>query len=245
MRCESGHDPQRTAASRPRLGACSCRHAAHRSCANCGRDRRTTTARPRDRRRRRHRRRRARRRSRDDLAAVFREARSRGVPGVDRRLPPARAPSATRGAATPPRALPRLVRLPHVPPGADRPFRMAGSTGFQTAALDVARDAHRARGWVTGQPDARAHRRRRVPEPAGAARALELLDLARGALGCRVRTSRRTRRPQRGRRDALANRTVPGGQELYFAEANPPRIRGALVDNTDPEHPRRIFADSC
>jgi len=50
----------------------------------------------------------------------------------------------------------------------------------------------------------------------------------------------------RGR--AVDNGTGPrytGGQELYIAEAGP-RLRAvAIIDNTDFDHPRRVFADSC
>ena len=45
--------------------------------------------------------------------------------------------------------------------------------------------------------------------------------------------------------DALANARYRDGQELYFTEANPREYANALVDNADPAHPRRIFADSC
>jgi uridine kinase len=34
-------------------------------------------------------------------------------------------------------------------------------------------------------------------------------------------------------------------QERYLREVNPRRIATAIVDNTDEEHPRRRFADSC
>ncbi len=36
-----------------------------------------------------------------------------------------------------------------------------------------------------------------------------------------------------------------GGQALYEADANPRAKASAIVDNTDPAFPRRVFADSC
>jgi uridine kinase len=36
-----------------------------------------------------------------------------------------------------------------------------------------------------------------------------------------------------------------GGQELYLEEAKPRETANAIIDNTDFEHPRRVFADSC
>ena len=53
---------------------------------------------------------------------------------------------------------------------------------------------------------------------------------------------------ERVRGRAVDNATGPrytGGQELYIAEAGP-RLRAvAIIDNTDYDHPRRVFADSC
>lgn len=124
------------------------------------------------------------------------------------------------------------------------PFRMAGSAGFQTTAWDVRRDAPTLTRWVTGQSDG-------VlivdgvfllrPELRGIWNYSILLevpwDVAYGRLA-----ERDARNPDP---DALANARYRDGQELYFTEANPREYANALVDNADPAHPRRIFADSC
>lgn len=43
---------------------------------------------------------------------------------------------------------------------------------------------------------------------------------------------------ERARRDL-------GADALYWAQAQPRGAASAIIDNNDPEHPRRIFADSC
>ncbi len=41
--------------------------------------------------------------------------------------------------------------------------------------------------------------------------------------------------------------SAPGlaADKLYAAEAHPRAAAVAIIDNTDPEHPRRVFADAC
>jgi uridine kinase len=119
------------------------------------------------------------------------------------------------------------------------PFRMGGSAGFVTEAFDVERDSQIEMDWKTGPQDATlvvdgAFLNR--PELRGIwnwsiwleadaeAAAQRLFDLD-GAAGSSPR--------------------YPGGQRLYLAEADPRSRASAIVDNTDPEHPRRVFADSC
>ncbi|WP_345761496.1 uridine kinase [Diaminobutyricibacter sp. McL0608] len=124
------------------------------------------------------------------------------------------------------------------------PFRMAGSTGFQTTAWDVRRDAPTLSRWVTGQPDG-------VlivdgvfllrPELRGIWNYSILLEVPWDVAYSRL-AERDARNPDA---DALANARYRDGQELYFTEANPREFANALVDNADPAHPRRIFADSC
>ena len=84
--------------------------------------------------------------------------------------------------------------------------------------------------------------RRRVPQPTGAAGQLELHDL--GGRGCRS-----ARRPmlardgiEPGSEHALRHE---GAQELYERDARPRDAASAIVDNTDPDRPKRIFEDSC
>ena len=124
------------------------------------------------------------------------------------------------------------------------PFRMAGSTGFQTAAWDVRRDAPTVMHWVTGQQDGvlivdGVFLNR--PELRGIWNYSILLEVPWDAAYARL-AERDARNPDP---DALANVRYRDGQELYFTEANPRQYASALVDNADPEHPRRIFADSC
>ncbi|WP_375399554.1 uridine kinase [uncultured Amnibacterium sp.] len=45
--------------------------------------------------------------------------------------------------------------------------------------------------------------------------------------------------------DGVLRRVFFGAEELYLREADPRRRANALFDLSDPEHPRRIFADSC
>ncbi len=124
------------------------------------------------------------------------------------------------------------------------PFRMAGSAGFQTAAWDVKRDAPTLARWTTGQPDGvlivdgvflnRSELR-------GIWNYSILLEVPWDVAYARL-AERDARDPNP---DALANARYRDGQDLYFAEANPRQYASALVDNADPEHPKRIFADSC
>lgn len=45
--------------------------------------------------------------------------------------------------------------------------------------------------------------------------------------------------------DEPRGRRYLGGQERYQRESSPRSAASAIVDNTDYEHPRRVFADSC
>jgi uridine kinase len=124
------------------------------------------------------------------------------------------------------------------------PFRMAGSAGFQTAAWDVKRDAPTLTRWITGQPDGvlivdGVFLNR--PELRGIWNYSILLEVPWDVAYARL-AERDARDPNP---DALANARYREGQELYFAEANPRQYADALVDNADPAHPKRIFADSC
>ena len=119
------------------------------------------------------------------------------------------------------------------------PFKMGGSTGFVTDAFDYRRDTQVEMDWKTGPQDAtlvvdgiflnRPELRGLwnwsiwldVPERIAAERALE----RDGPSGVGARYSE--------------------GQKLYRAEANPRARASAIVDNSDFEHPRRVFADSC
>ncbi|MEO7016066.1 MAG: uridine kinase [Leifsonia sp.] len=124
------------------------------------------------------------------------------------------------------------------------PFRMAGSTGFQTAAFDVRRDASIESRWQTAPADA-------VlivdgvfllrPELRGVWNYSILLEVPWDEAYARL-AKRDGVDPDP---DALSNARYREGQELYFAEAQPRVWASALVDNADPDRPRRVFADSC
>lgn len=108
------------------------------------------------------------------------------------------------------------------------PFRLGGSTGFVTAAFDLERDVPIELEWQTGPQDATlvvdgAFLNR--PELRGIWNYSIWLDAEPEAAGQSSRYA--------------------GGQKLYIAEANPRAKATAIVDNTDPELPRRVFADSC
>jgi uridine kinase len=124
------------------------------------------------------------------------------------------------------------------------PFRMAGSTGFVPAAFDVRRDAQIEPTWLTGPADALLivdGNFLQRPELRGLWNYAVWLDIPDDVADDR-RAARDLAdpnpRPER-------NRRYSGAQELYRAEAHPRRSATAIVDNTDTEHPRRRFADSC
>jgi uridine kinase len=122
------------------------------------------------------------------------------------------------------------------------PFRLAGSTGFVTEAFDHIRDVAVESRWQTGPADAflvvdGAFLNR--PELRGLWNYSVWLDAAD-----EVRAARMAERDgvepgtSRSRRYELAN-------ELYEHDAHPRDAASAIVDNTDPDRPKRVFADSC
>ena len=99
------------------------------------------------------------------------------------------------------------------------PFKMNGSAGFVTAAFDHVRDTQIEMAWTTGPQDATLI----VDGPY-----LNRPEL-RGLWNWSV---------------WLEARGVRADDEYWSAAA--PRTRAsAIVDNSDPEHPRRVFADAC
>ena len=108
------------------------------------------------------------------------------------------------------------------------PFRMGGSTGFVTEAFDVQRDAQIEMDWKTGPQDATL-----VVDGAF----LNRPEL-RGIWNWSVWLDTDDEATDRSARYA-------GAEKLYLAEADPRQRASAIIDNTDPDHPRRIFTDSC
>lgn len=126
------------------------------------------------------------------------------------------------------------------------PFRSGASVdaGFQLAAFDVARDEPVESEWVTAPRDAVLivdgiflHRP-------------ELRDLWHWSLWLDapldVRYARMARRDGSDPDPAAPeHRRYREGQELYLREARPRAAASAIVDNTDPAAPARVFRDFC
>ncbi len=119
------------------------------------------------------------------------------------------------------------------------PFRATSGTGFVLAAFDEKRDAPFQSKWTTATPDA-----------------LLIIDgvfLNRAELAGFWNYSVWLETPARAESDAESGGAEPSEERkrdlaadaLYLAEANPRGSAVAIIDNSDPEHPRRIFADSC
>ena len=119
------------------------------------------------------------------------------------------------------------------------PFRMGGSTAFVTAAFDRVRDLPVQSKWRTGPKDAILvldgiflNR----PELAGLWNYSVWLDVSRDIAEERMLDrDGPTENAERYR----------GAQDLYLAEVNPRTTASSMIDNSDFERPRRIFADSC
>lgn len=119
------------------------------------------------------------------------------------------------------------------------PFRMGGSAGFVTEAFDVERDQQIEMDWKTGPQDATL-----IVDGAFLNRP-ELRGLWNYSIWLEADEERAAERLFQLDGPAGRSPRYPGGQALYLAEANPRSRATAIVDNTDPDHPRRVFADSC
>ncbi|SMH35006.1 uridine kinase [Rathayibacter oskolensis] len=99
------------------------------------------------------------------------------------------------------------------------PFKLGGSTGFVLAGFDAVRDEARQPKWRTAGRDA-------VLLVDGE---FALRPELRGAWNLSIRLDTQE----------------PPVDAAYRASTDPRRLAPVLVDIRDPEHPRRIFADSC
>lgn len=128
------------------------------------------------------------------------------------------------------------------------PFRQGGqtasATGFQLAVWDVVRDAPVEARWVSGPEDAVLivdgiflNR----PELKGAWDWSVWLDVPVDVAYARM-ALRDGSDPDPS---APGNRRYREGQELYLREASPRTQASAILDNTDPERPRRVYQDFC
>ena len=156
----------------------------------------------------------------DDLASVFRE---RGHPVFRASLEffhRTRAEQNAFGADTPERyyrygfdysVLSRVLL---------EPFRLAGSTGFVTAAFDPSRDMRIEPKWLTGPPDATL-----------------IID------------GRFINRPElRAQWNWSAYLDAPvtdAADALYHRDDDPASMATAVIDDTEPSRPRRVFLDAC
>jgi uridine kinase len=122
------------------------------------------------------------------------------------------------------------------------PFRMGGSTAFVAEAFDYVRDVQIEPKWLTGPPDLYLiidgvflNR----PELRGSWNFTIWVDA-----DAAVRAQRLLVREGVEPGSELALRYT-GAQELYERDARARDAAAAIVDNTDPDHPKRIFEDSC
>ena len=124
------------------------------------------------------------------------------------------------------------------------PFHTAGSTGFVLAGFDEKRDQT--------DPSAQVdHRRRRMPSSSSTERSSTARSLPDGwnfsfwlTTEPEVGLARfAAAGGENSDPDVLARQR--GADELYIADADPANRASAIIDNTDPDQPRRVFADSC
>ena len=100
------------------------------------------------------------------------------------------------------------------------PFRMGGSAAFVARVIDPARDAWVEPKWLTGPDDAILVIDGRFL----------LRDRLAGLWDFRI---------------ALDGEPVDPADVLAYDESDPRLVASAVVDDADPEHPRRRFFDSC
>lgn len=124
------------------------------------------------------------------------------------------------------------------------PFRLAGSAAFVLEAFDVRRDAPIEPKWTTAPDDAILivdgvflHR----PELAGLWNYSIWLEAPLGVTSARL-AARDGTDPDPA---AEGNRRYVDGHERYVRAVDPSRAASVIVDNTEPDHPRRVFSDSC
>lgn len=124
------------------------------------------------------------------------------------------------------------------------PFRTGAGAGFQLSAFDLARDVPLESDWVTAPRDAVLivdgvflHR----PELRGLWNWSVWLEVPFAVASARLAL----RDGSDSDPDARSHARYRGGQELYLRDANPRAAASAIVENSDPAHPVRIFGDYC
>lgn len=126
------------------------------------------------------------------------------------------------------------------------PFRTGASSGagFQLAAFDVRRDEAVEAEWRTAPKDATLivdgiflNR----PELRGIWNWSVWLDVPIDVAAARM-AERDGTDPSPS---APSNARYRKGQERYLRDADPRRAASVIIDNTDPEHPVRVYQDYC
>lgn len=108
------------------------------------------------------------------------------------------------------------------------PYQMGGSAGFVTAGFDRLSNTQIEPFWESGPPDA--------------VLIVDGVFLNRPELRGLWHYSVMLEVPEQ---IAFAGEVrVREAQALYLAESSPADVATVLVDNSDPEHPRRVFAES-
>ncbi|WP_022901770.1 uridine kinase [Humibacter albus] len=179
----------------------------------------------------------------DDLAAVYREA---GTDTARASMRDFHLPRATRhahGTDDPRDYYERSFDYETLRRALIDPFRLGGSTGFQTTAFDVTRDAPVVTEWKTGPADM-------VllvdgpfllrPEIRGAWNFSVLLDVPLADAYARLAaTQGRDPDPE-----ARSNARYVGGWRRYGERNEPQYLASAVIDLSDPEHPQREYPDT-
>ena len=179
----------------------------------------------------------------DDLAAVYREAGTATARAsmVDFHLP--RRTRHVHGEADPGDYYERSFDYETLRRVLIDPFRLGGSTGFQPKAFDVRRDAPVVSQWQTGPADMALVIDGPFllrPELRGAWHFSVLLDVPLIDVYARLAASQ-GRDPDP---DAPSNARYVGGWRRYGVETEPQYLASAVVDLSDPKHPRREFPDT-
>ena len=156
----------------------------------------------------------------DDLAAVFEERDHAAVRASLRGFGRSRAELHPFGPDTPDRYYRHGTDHSALRRALIEPFRLGGSTGFVTETFDPERDAWVEPSWLTA--------------PADATLVIDGEFLHRPEL----------------RELWSYGVLLEGGAEseagrIYLAEAKPRERASAVIDLTDPAHPRRVFTDTC
>lgn len=111
------------------------------------------------------------------------------------------------------------------------PFKLGGSTGFVLRAFDNAQDGNYDMAWQTGPQDSTL-----------------IIDgpfLNRPELRGGWNFSIWLDGPPAPQADAGLAARDAGANALYLADANPVQRATVVIDNTDPDDPRREWQDSC